>query len=251
MPFAEDHDRWADSTGAYLLDALPDDERSGFEVHLDRCTFCREEVDFLRVASDALPAAVPQMAPPPELRGRIMAVVEREAQLLQAAKPETPAATQAAAPRLERAPWWRRLSFAPLKPALAIAAVALVLVGALGGALIAGDDGPVPVRTVAGQAETPGTAVRLVVSGDQGRLEADRLPRPPEGRVYQVWIKRVGREQPEPTDALFVPAADGRAATGVPGSLEGVEAILVTDEPAGGSPAPTGKLALSAPLERS
>ncbi len=249
MPFGSDHDRWADSTGAYLLDALPDDEREGFEAHLDGCRFCREEIDFLRVASDALPAAVPQMAPPPELRGRIMAVVEREAQLLQAAKPEAPA--PATAPRPERVPWWRRLSLAPLKPGLALAGVLLVLVGALGGALLAGDDGPVPVRTIAGQAQTPGTAVRLVVSGQQGRLEADRLPRPPEGRVYQVWIKRVDREQPEPTDALFVPAADGRAATGVPGSLEGVEAVLVTDEPAGGSPAPTGKVTLSAPLERS
>lgn len=247
MPFSDDHDRWADSTGAYLLDALSGDERAGFEAHLDRCRFCREEIDFLRVASDALPAAVPQMAPPPELRGRIMAVVEREAELLQAAKPEAPAAAR----RPDGAPWWRRLTLSPLKPALALAGVLLVLVGALGGALIAGDEEPVPVRTLAGQAETPGTAVRLVVSGEQGRLEADRLPRPPEGRVYQVWIKRLGVEQPEPTDALFVPASDGRAATSVPGSLEGVEAVLVTDEPAGGSPAPTGELTLSAPLERS
>ena len=65
MPFGPDHDRWADATGAYLLGALDEDERAGFEAHLDQCAFCDEEVVFLRVASDALPAAAPQVAPPP------------------------------------------------------------------------------------------------------------------------------------------------------------------------------------------
>ncbi len=244
MPFGREHERWADATGAYLLDALPEDERVGFEAHADECQFCREEIAFLRVASDALPSAVPQVAPPPELKGRIMAVVEREAQLLRAASSDAPEPAPA-----RSVPWWRRMALAPLRPAMAVGAVLLVLAGVAGGVLL-GDDGGPRVRTLAGTAETAGTEVRLVVSGDQARLEADDLPAPPEGRVYQVWVKRPGRD-PQPTDALFVPAADGRAATGVPGSVAGLEAVLVTDEPPGGSRAPTGELVMSAPVRPS
>ena len=64
------------------------------------------------------------------------------------------------------------------------------------------------------------------------------MPAPPGGRVYQVWLKRPGRA-PEPTSALFTPRSDGTATTAVPGSLEGVEQILVTHEPPGGSTVPS------------
>jgi hypothetical protein len=63
------------------------------------------------------------------------------------------------------------------------------------------------------------------------------FPAPPEGRVYQVWLKRPGRD-PEPTRALFG-VRDGRATVEVPGAVRGVEQILVTDEPRGGSRVPT------------
>ncbi|MDP9384766.1 MAG: zf-HC2 domain-containing protein, partial [Actinomycetota bacterium] len=84
---APDHDRWADDLGAYLLEALPDGERQGFEAHLEACERCREELAELSVAADALPASVEQFSPPPELRDRIMAVVNAEAELLAAAGP--------------------------------------------------------------------------------------------------------------------------------------------------------------------
>ena len=48
MSTGPDHDRWADAAGAYLLGALPDDERAAFEAHLAGCAACREEVDELR-----------------------------------------------------------------------------------------------------------------------------------------------------------------------------------------------------------
>ena len=69
-----------------------------------------------------------------------------------------------------------------------------------------------------------------------GRSGRQRDPR--RGRVYQVWIKRPGRTAPEPTDALF-DVRGGRATVEVPGGVDGVEQVLVTDEPNGGSAAPT------------
>jgi anti-sigma-K factor RskA len=126
----EDHERWTDAVGAYLLEAMPDDEREAFEGHLDSCVVCRAEVDSLRVASDALPASVEQLSPPPELKARIMAVVESEAELLAAAAGRTPTVPSAArrfslpalrpAPRSPRWPrcspsasWWAGSSTAP------------------------------------------------------------------------------------------------------------------------------------------
>ena len=68
---------------------------------------------------------------------------------------------------------------------------------------------------------------------------ASGLPAPPKGRVYQLWLKRPG-QAPEPTSALFRPTSDGHGdRTAVTGSLDGVEQVLMTDEPDGGSQQPT------------
>jgi hypothetical protein len=67
---------------------------------------------------------------------------------------------------------------------------------------------------------------------------------PPRGRVYQVWLKR-GSKAPEPTDALFT-VRDGHGLVEVPGSVKGVDQIMVTSEPPGGSAAPTSKPVISA-----
>ena len=73
------------------------------------------------------------------------------------------------------------------------------------------------------------------------------LPAPPSGRVYQVWLKRDGHA-PEPTAALFMPSRDGAATASVPGSMQGIDQVIVTDEPDGGSPQPTGDLLAVADL---
>ncbi len=84
----------------------------------------------------------------------------------------------------------------------------------------------------------PGAGASIKLADGTATLTAHGLPPAPEGRVYQVWIKRPG-EDPEPTAALFTPAKDGSATAMVPGPLDGVEQMLVTDEPAGGSRVPT------------
>jgi hypothetical protein len=53
---------------------------------------------------------------------------------------------------------------------------------------------------------------------------------------------------PKPTDALFNVTSAGRATVGIPGGVRGVRDVLVTSEPAGGSPAPTRNPVVIAPL---
>jgi hypothetical protein len=248
-----DHERWADAVGAYLLGALPADELEGFQVHLEQCQTCRRDVEHLRIAADALPIAVPRVNPPPALKSRIMAVVESESELLAAAgkradRPEHVAARRdaddaaASRPRVRgarrgRSSGGRSLGAWLLRPGVALAcALALLVIGALGGALLAG--GGTETRTVVATTRAPSADVRLQVRDGASTLLARNMPAPPAGRVYQVWLKRPGKN-PEPTDVLWSPRGDGSAEVAVPGSLDGVEAVLVTDEPPGGSAAPT------------
>ena len=222
------HEHWHDATAAYLLGALDETERAAFEEHLAGCPACRAEVDQLRPAAQALPEP---MAPPPALKARIMAEVEREASLLAAAGPEADR---------PQALGRRRFSLrVPRLVPVAVAAALLVVGVAIGVGATALRGGP--ERTVAAEVTAPGATVSLEVNGEEGRLLARGLPAPPSGRVYQVWLKRDGHA-PEPTAAMFMPSRDGAATASVPGSLEDIDQVMVTDEPDGGSPQPTGDL---------
>ena len=245
MSAAHDHDRWADSLGAWLLGALPEDEAEGFRAHLATCADCRADAESLRVAVDALPASAPPALPPPALRGRVMAIVEREASLLEAAGP----AADRAAPERRGRRRFPQLAGLTLRPALATALVLLLLVVGGGAALLGREAFDQDARVVAARVdpELGGARASLEVDGDRARLVGRRLPAPPAGRVYQVWLDR-GGVAPEPTSALFSTRRDGSASVDVPGSLEGVRAVMVTDEPAGGSAKPTGRLILTASL---
>jgi anti-sigma-K factor RskA len=233
MSPARDHGTWADTSAAYLLGALDEGERAGFEEHLGDCSTCQEEVARLRVAADALPASARQLTPPPELKDRIMAVVNAEAELLRAAGPGADRAV-APAPARRRFAWW------PPRPAVAVAMTLLVLAAGVAAGVVGsgGLDGS-STRTVVADVTVPDASAKLIVrDGDHSTLVTKGLPDPSEGRVYQVWIKHPNKD-PEPTRTLFDVHDDGSASVDVPESLAGVEAVMVTSEPEGGSEVPT------------
>jgi anti-sigma-K factor RskA len=240
---APDHARWSEDIGAYLLGALPSAEREGFERHLAACPECRREVEELSIAADALPSAAPPVTPPPELKQRIMTVVDAEASLLAAAGSR--ADEPEAAPRRERRGFFaRRWTF---RPALALAASMLLLaIGVAGGVLAGGGSGE---RTVSAQVagSAAGAQAKLIVGKDGSQLVMTRFPQPPAGRVYQVWTLKPG-QNPQPTNVLWTPLADGSATVSVPGSLDGVQSVLVSTEPRGGSAAPTSMPVVNASL---
>jgi anti-sigma-K factor RskA len=240
---APDHARWSEDVGAYLLGALPNDERERFERHLAACPECRREVEELSVAVDALPSAAPPVTPPPQLKQRIMGVVDAEASLLAAAgsRADEPAPAER---RERRGLLARRWTF---RPAFALAASVLLLaVGVAAGVLAGGGSGERTVTAqVAGAAAT--AQAKLVVGKDGSQLVMSDFPQPPAGRVYQVWTLRAG-QSPQPTNVLWTPLADGSATVSVPGSLDGVQNVLVSTEPRGGSAAPTTMPVVNASL---
>jgi anti-sigma factor RsiW len=243
---------YRDDAGAYVLGALSGDEQERFVAHLGGCERCRAEVDELRMVADTLPLSAVLLAPPPELKDRIMAVVRAEAEVLQAAgaTADVPAPAQAASaapapaaaparPRSRDRGWWRR-SLALRPVAVAMAATLLIALGVTAGLLLSGGDETGVSRTVQARVvapSEPAARASLVVGGERATLQVRNFPSPPRGRVYQVWLKRPGRP-PAPTTALFT-VRGGDATVPVPGSVRGVDQVLVTAEPDGGSPAPT------------
>jgi putative zinc finger protein len=56
---ADDHRRWREELGAFVLDQLDPDERAAVQAHLDGCAQCREERDLLLPLAEILPLADP------------------------------------------------------------------------------------------------------------------------------------------------------------------------------------------------
>ena len=226
-----------DDAGSYVLRALPDDERERFEAHLATCEACRRDVADLQVAADTLPLAAVQVGPPPELRDRIMTIVRSEAEMLGAAQAragEPAAAPPAKAPRRKRR--WS-LSLRPLPAAMA--ASALVAAGVIGGIVLTGGNDTKTVTGTVRIASAPAARASLQLSDDATKLEVRKMPPPPDGKVYQVWLKRPNQD-PAPTTALFRTDPNGSADVEIQrGRLKGVDQVLVTAEPDGGSMKPT------------
>jgi hypothetical protein len=225
---ARDHTEYREEIGAYLLGALTDLERQAFERHVAGCAECRDELERLRPAADALPRSVEQVEPPPGLKTSLMEVVEREAR-------ERPAAARQRLPRRIRLP-----SLAGFRPALVAAALALGLMAGFGVSQLAG--GGDDARTVAATVDDSrlpdaSGSLRIQGDGEDGAiLSVQGMPPPGGDRVYQAWVQRDGTVVPQPT---FEVGADGGGAVAVPDDLSGAQAILVTREARGGARAPS------------
>jgi hypothetical protein len=231
-----------DDAASYVLRAMPDGEWEVYQEHLARCAPCAEKVAELRLVADALLSGVPQLSAPAPVRGRVMAIVRAESELLRAA------GHGADQPALEPTPRRRRrLSSLRRLPAIALASIALA-VGIGGGALLSGGDGGVTPRTVVAHVDAAGAAAQLRMGADGAKLVVSGMPAPPEGRVYQVWLRHGAGTTPQPTNALFSVSSAGDASVDVPGKLSGVDAVMVTDEPAGGSRLPTRAPVITASL---
>lgn len=222
-------------TGAYVLDAVSDDERAVVERHLGDCGACRQEVAELRETATRLGTAV-ATDPPPRLKGSVMAQVRSTRQ--------APVGSEAPVVPLRRpgSSWTLRLS-------VAAAVVLLVVSGVLGVLLVraqspsetdaqavaiaeivrAGD-----ARVVNQSTESTGRVTALVsVSADRMLLLSDDLRPAPGGSTYQAWT--IG-ERIE--SAGLIEPTDGEASLDVRG-IDAAQAVGITIEPAGGSEQPT------------
>jgi anti-sigma-K factor RskA len=219
------------SAAAWVLNALPDDEAAAFETELRTNAALRDEVARLRPVADLIALAAPPADPPPGLQSRIMAIVDREADLLTAAGPDADRVV-AAAPA-PRGSWLRRVIARPLIPALAAGALA---VGIAIGVVVSTDSGPADVRhpvTFTAVAQASGD---LITHGNNGEIKLSGMPSPGQGHVYQVWVMKDGKVTP---DSVFTVDRSGHGSVALRNDLDGAKQVLISVEPDGGSPQPT------------
>ncbi|MGC1852220.1 MAG: anti-sigma factor [Solirubrobacterales bacterium] len=214
-----EHEARRDELASYLLGALEPGEAAELERHLAGCEECRTELEWLQPAVGTLPEAVDPVEPPAELRSRIMAEVKAG-----------PAAKRSGV----RFGYKKRLP--GLRPVVGLAVLALFVAAVAGYAIRDGGSGDGTTTVVSGQA--PGVTAEMVRDGDSGTLRLTHLHRLPSDEVLQAWVQR--GDQIESAKTLFVPNADGTAVA-VIDDMEGVDAVMVTAEPRGGSVQPTSE----------
>ncbi len=238
---------------AYALGALDPAELDAFRRHLESCAACRDELAAFEQVADLLPLSAPPLRAPASLRRRVLDAVAAEPRAPARAGGRQPIGRSTDAERRRPAAGagasgrrqpWRVLARLP-RPALGAAAVlaaavlALVIVG------LSASSSPT-TRVIRADVVGRGSA-ELRLSGDRGELIVRDFAPPPAGQIYEVWLARRGRE-PAPTGALFSVTAAGDGNVGVPGDLHGVEQVLVTPEPAGGTAVPTHPPVISASI---
>ena len=230
-----DQERFEDLKDAYVLGALPEEERLEFEQYLVAHPDLQEEVEALGAVAGLLAFSPQEQEPPPELRRRIMATVEAES----------------VHPHTSRRSWLAGLWDAAGIRDLALAAAAMLVIGLFSWSmLLQGEvrDLQGRVQSLQSQPQGPqmialggvgtkqGARAELVtLEGDRAVLVAENMPPVPEGKTYQIWV--IKGDTPQPS-GLFEPKGDSIAAV-VENPVEGADAVAVTVEPKGGSKKPT------------
>lgn len=222
--------------GPYVLDALDDDERRRFEEHMERCAACREEVADLVEVTGALAESVAEPVPA-SLRARVLSEVETTRQ-------ELPLAGRRPSHR------WRRLATVAAAAALlAVAVLGVSLWRQAEGQLTEAEELVAITAAADGQRtvlESDIGTLQVIVSESRGRMAVvgDEVPDPADERTYELWsITDEG-----PTSLGTFDPADGavQVVVDAPGADAGQ--VGITEEPDGGSPAPTGPILASGTL---
>src|SRR3712207_4832425 len=186
-----DRERFDELKGAFVLGALPDEERREFEGYLANHPERQAEIDELGTVAGLLALSPQEQEPPPELRRRIMDAVRAEA----------------GRPHGSRRSVFARIGELLSVRNLALGAAALLVVGLfswsmllrgevqdLQGRVQSLQSQPQGARTVelGGTGTKQGARAELVaLEGDRVVLVAENMPPIPENRSEE---RRVGKE---------------------------------------------------------
>jgi anti-sigma-K factor RskA len=235
-----DQERFEDLKDAYVLGALPEEERLEFEQYLAAHPELQAEMEELSTVAGLLAFSVREQEPSPDLRRRIMDTVEAEA-----VQPRTS----------QRRSWLARLWEAVGPRDLALAAAAVLAIGLFSWSMLLQGEvrdlqgrvqslqsqpqdrsqGPQMIALGGAGAEQGVRAELVTLEGDRAVLVAENMPPAPEGKTYQIWV--IKGDTPKPS-GLFEPKGDSIAVV-VENPVEGADAVAVTVEPEGGSKKPT------------
>jgi anti-sigma-K factor RskA len=242
----------------YALGALEDQERASLEAHLaGGCPECAKALDEARVLVSQLAYLAASTEPPAQLKGRLMKHVRREAsaaERMRTASRNIPRWLWAGVAALLLFTFYsawnsRRLSDEIKRINSELAAEQQLnrqrlreLAMAQREARILTDPQSKKIMLPAKDTNMP--QLEAMWHPELGLcLMGHKVPMPGENRVFQLWLipKKAGGK-PMPLETLW-PEADGkvmRVVENLPEPMEDTKALAITEEPAGGSPQPTG-----------
>ena len=259
------HDQAWSELAAFALDSVTPDERAAIEAHLVTCASCREELRAMSAATAALGTSVPSS---PMDRARSAAVKRRLLARVEADKTGvTPIRSAAIPARPARLPWWitaaasvafivamyQRAQVSGEREQMRTALAAESLrVAALQDTLavrertllaMAGSD--VKVVELVANNRRPSARMFWAQSTNTWTMFAHNMPAPPSGRTYQLWL--ITRDGQRISAGTFAPNPSGDAVVSAQYAMapDSLQAIAVTDEPAGGMPQPTGGIVIA------
>jgi len=210
---------------AYAVDALDRSDTRTIGDHLSTCRKHDETLAGLTSAVWSLPALAEERDPSPELRARLLGAFDAEVAAQAVTTPPRAIPREPAT-----VPFVRRSAFAWL----AAAALFLVVVGLTTWNVVlqTSDEDAWTVSADLTGANIDGhlwysDGLQLAV------LSMEEMPAADSGRVYQAWGIYDGR----PVSLGVMPHEDTIA---MKADLAGASTFAITEEPAGGSPQPTG-----------
>ena len=228
----ENSDHVVDDLAAYALGSLETSEHARVDMHVATCTSCASRLAEYRALVGTLALALARVAPPSDLWDAIRADAQRPSV-------------------------WRRMAVgggwfraARWVAAAAVGAWLVTSNARLQSELTRYAQGPQveklarrPARLVIlrGVARPQASArVFAAVDGQSGHMAITGLPLLPTGRVYQLWF--LPNAVSALTAATFTVDAEGQAwvVIKVPTDLDDTRGLIVTEEAAPGSVAPTG-----------
>jgi hypothetical protein len=241
---ANEHDQRLEEAVAFALGSLDADRVDDFKEHLHGCERCRQELRWLAPAVRALPEAVESRTPPPALKERLMAEVRADAAAEQsgagAEEHREGVAERGSRSSAGFGQWLRGLRIGGLtwKPLAGLAVVIVIVAGGIGFAVGTGGGGSGQNHTWEIEPGANGIEAKVVREGDKAEVRLANVGQLPKGKVLEAWVEREGEVEAVPM--LFVPNGKGEAATTI-GDMRGVTTVMVTEEPPGGSAAPTSE----------
>ncbi len=272
----DDPDQVAEIAAADALDALDPEQARLFADHARSCVQCDEAVGQMREVAALLALAVPPVEPPTHLRRRFLDRARSEPQEMIHPRPPYESGGAVAPIATERGgfPPTLRARWLPLLPSVgllvALLVVSIVLLQqrdrvkqlqsqvALQQATIGRQQAQLDRQSrVQSLIASPNASIRQMQEGGiQARvvtapnsrtayLVVTGLPPLQPGRDYQIWLRTGTRFV---SAGIFHPDRSGDLLVDAPAPMKEYRGIGISQEPKGGSPAPTGKILVGGSL---
>ena len=244
--------------GAYAVDAIDEQERSAFELHLAECPECQAEVASLQEAATQL-SLMTETAPPSSMRDSVLAGIKMVRPLppleAQSGGPVASGPVGGSSPADAPTPTDSNvIQFRPRRRVTAwlasAAAAAVLLVGGIawspwddnsnGRGNVSATEQVLEAKDAQRYEKVIGGAKATIVrSASLGKavIIADHMPAAPDGKDFQVWLDQPNRGM---VSAGVMPHGSADTVTVLlSGDAATATGAGITMEPAGGSTAPT------------